>query len=867
MESNINYENNNQSKEQKTTNDNNNIQLKSISDFEQNLLIFLNIDNLINLKNSNELFSEGLIECLKKYKNIESSIFGAYNFLDDPEKGILNNIKTKNCFFVKILNYIQLNELNSLEKLINKIKEELNSLINKISIEEIFISFILILYIYLQENVWGPSFTFIKETEKIDFEKDLNKFNNNYFNRLILNNLLKEEEIIKEISIFGEEPYKHSKFIILYYISYYFINKYQNINFEKKFPTLFYLWKIRNLKILNKLITEPIQNLNKEIENLYNLLNIDSLNLTDELKGYLYIEKSFYYLRYYHYKKCMESIEKAKNYLKLNISLTGKMGKKTKYQTFETPILVVDIKNQTTNNNNDNKEILYSNEMTLDSIRNDNPLLEKPILTNSEEEKLFSNQIITINDQIYTTSLLNYLHKGLPDEDLNREIILSYSEKALKNSFDWLIFSKLLLHRSLAEDKSTKKKERSLLQIETLCNQFNDREPNPFERLKYFYIIDYPLIFNLKKIYAQSFMGFGAVLTALNIFKELFMYEDAIKCLYVANRKEEAKKLSNEVLNKNPDPGIYCILGELENNLEYFNKALEITNNKYTRAFRCLGRYYYINKDFNKSKEYYEKAMEINPIFPDIWFTLGIIYMSENNFIKGINSFGRILQMDDSNSEVWGNLGVCFIQVKKFKEAMKCFEEGYKRSHKNWKLLDNLVYVAIQCNDLNKILYALEQFYLINEGEKIKTGNFYFATKLYLENKKNYNEHDKNYLKNKIYNLFDQFSIVDGLKSEIWDLYALFIQENEINEKNSKEENIKIIKNIIELRLKEIRTLMVKNLNWEENEKIKDILSTIIKNMKSLLEKIDNDKQYVIDKELTISNLEEKIKKSYEKKD
>jgi hypothetical protein len=59
---------------------------------------------------------------------------------------------------------------------------------------------------------------------------------------------------------------------------------------------------------------------------------------------------------------------------------------------------------------------------------------------------------------------------------------------------------------------------------------------------------------------------------------------------------------------------------------------------------------------------------------------------------------------------------------------------------------------------------------------------------------------------------------------------------------------------------------MVKNLNWEENEKIKDILSTIIKNMKSLLEKIDNDKKYVFDKELSINNLEEKIKKSYEKK-
>jgi hypothetical protein len=160
----------------------------------------------------------------------------------------------------------------------------------------------------------------------------------------------------------------------------------------------------------------------------------------------------------------------------------------------------------------------------------------------------------------------------------------------------------------------------------------------------------------------------------------------------------------------------------------------------------------------------------------------------------------------------------------------------------------------------------LSLFMIFNLLLGLKTGNFYFATKLYLENKKNYNEHDKNYLKNKIYNLFEQFSIVDGLKSEIWDLYALFIQENEINENNKKEDNINIIKNIIELRLKEIRTLMVKNLNWEENEKVKDILSTIIKNMKSLLEKIDNDKKYVFDKELSINNLEEKIKKSYEKK-
>jgi tetratricopeptide (TPR) repeat protein len=343
------------------------------------------------------------------------------------------------------------------------------------------------------------------------------------------------------------------------------------------------------------------------------------------------------------------------------------------------------------------------------------------------------------------------------------------------------------------------------------------------------------------------------------------MYEEAIKCLYVANRKEEAKKLSNEVLNKNPDAGIYCILGELENNIEYFNKALEITNNKYTRAFRCLGRYYYINKDFNKSKEYYEKAMEINPIFPDIWFTLGIIYMSEKNFIKGINAFGRILQMDDSNSEVWGNLGVCFIQLKKFKQAIKCFEEGYLRSNKNWKILDNLIYVSIESKDINKIIFCLEQFYYIDQYQQIKISYFYYLTKIYLENLKNYNERDKIYLKEKIYNLFFKFSEVDGLKPEIWDLYALFIQENEIINNNNEGKNDKIYEKIVDVRLKEIRTLMLKNIEWEKDDKIKNILCDIIKNIRLILSKIILDNDFVSDKKMFINGIEEKINNANKK--
>ena len=869
----------------------------TLSDFDKSLLIYLDIESIINNDTIKKNLSSEFVECLIKFKNLDATIFACYNFLDSPEEGILQNQKFL-CFFVKILKIIQDEKIKSLNELLEKIKEEIDY--EKLSKEEYILTFILIFNIYLKENVWGPSFIFIKETEKVDYEKELFKFNDNYFNKLQKNEkLLREEEIYKKLDIFNEDIYKHSNFIIFYYLPLYFlcnVNKdkeliYLNliddeINKKNNYLSVL-IWKIRLLKIWNKLIIVPIDYLSKEIEKLYEKLKIiEKSDLNNFIIGELLVEKSFNYIRYYNYKKCTSTIEESKQKLNLDISLTGKLGKKTKYQTFSNPILVVDIKNEqnkinnnTNNNNNDNNnKINTENNISLDSVRNDNPLLEKAFLVDPEEEKKYSNQIITINDQIYLCALLNYLYKGLPDEDINREIILSYSEKGLKTSFDWLVYSKLLLHRSLAESKSTKKIERSLLQIETLCNQYNDREPIPYLRMKKSFIIDYSMIFSLKKLYAESFMSYGALRTAYSIFMELYMYEDAIRCLYASNNKEDAQKLAKEVINKNPEPGIYCLLGELDNNKDLFFKALEISNNKYPRALRCLGSYYFtVEKNIDKAKEYYEKALAINPSFPNIWFTLGMIYIGEKNFNKALIAFSKILSNDDSNGDVWGNLGVCFINLNKFREAEKCLEEGYFKSKNSWRMLDNLIYVSIENKNLNKILFALNEYYIIGHGDKIKNSYFLFATKFYIENYKNFNEHDREYLKNRIFTIFEKYSEKDGLRPEIWDLYANFYQEIEMKKKIEKKEVIKCYQYLIELRIKEIRTIMVKNINWEKDDKVKDVIGNItkiirinVKNIEKIYDEnkdIEKDNNYINDKIFYVNGIENKIIKSNEDKD
>lgn len=824
--------------------------LVQLNSFDNALLLHLDIDKLIALSN---LFSNGFIVVMKKYKAMSSSIFSCYEFIDNKENGILYNKDTEETYFVSMLKLIKDKQNSSLNEIIQSINYCIKA--TQCSNEEKFTSLLMLLYLFLKENVWGPSFTFIKETEKIDHSHEIEKITLNYFNILTISKEV-NNEILNVLSVSGEEIYKHSKILLFYYMPFHFIHK------EKLFKgklAIESLWNIRLLNILNKLIIEPVDSIQKDINDFYkNSFDIDKISFEDnKTKGLLLIERSFYHMKYHQYNNCANEIDKAKDSMGIDISLTGKMGRKTKFQDFDTPVLVVSVdSNKDTKLHQESSSLgneegdSYLNKLTLEE---DNPLLEKPKLTNEEEEKHFSSQVISIYDQIYIIAYLNYLRRSLPDEELKREVILSYSEKVLGKSFDWLVYSKLLYHRSIAEKKITKKIERALLQIESLCNQYSDRSPIPYERQKLFWVIDYFMIFDIKKQYAETFMSFGAVKTACDIFKELHMWEETIQCLYISNNRTESKDLAMKVLSEYEDPGIYCILGELENNVDYFNKALQVAKRSYPRAYRCLGRYYLCQNEDDKAIEYYEKAMELNPVYPDIWFKLGCLYLKKKQIEKAAGCFSKILSLDDSGSEVWGNLGVCFIQLKKYKEAMKCFEEGFSCSRKNWKLLDNLIYVSVECGEIHKIIFAIENMYLLDEIETVKPGYFYHLIKLFLSNYSQYSEHDKDFLEKKINSLFGIFMMKDGNNPDVWDFYSLFIE-------GTKGKNEQSANEIIEILLKELRGLVLKPL-WEKDEvKRKRIEKVIAKGKELLVEIKSKEKEdFVKDKYMFFNGIISKL--------
>jgi hypothetical protein len=210
------------------------------------------------------------------------------------------------------------------------------------------------------------------------------------------------------------------------------------------------------------------------------------------IKAYLWIEYSNCCLTFFKYSKAEKALENARQLMGVKLNLTGKMGKRTKYQTFDIPQLVLNIETESVDEfihpevnpvdqiienelrksdaEGDEEAKISHKKVDLDD---DTILFEKVQLTEQEE----SIQV-SLCFQIYINALVyNELKSQINEYDLQYERLNAYIEKVLETSNNWLIFSMSLFLRSKNEQEKMKTRERSMIQLQTLIDQFNDEEP------------------------------------------------------------------------------------------------------------------------------------------------------------------------------------------------------------------------------------------------------------------------------------------------------------------------------------------------------------------------------------------------------
>ncbi|KAK0736308.1 hypothetical protein B0T21DRAFT_288110 [Apiosordaria backusii] len=590
------------------------------------------------------------------------------------------------------------------------------------------------------------------------------------------------------------------------------------------------------------------------------------------------IEKAMVWIMLGQERKAREVLERARRERGFVYTLTGALGKRTKFQERSTSQLVVLAKSKSVEGGNDRGEVkpegLKLNDDTLlEELKFDKEGGETDIGERDEKKEGVPEELRDIKpdeqpqlsplDQIILLAEATIKDAFSPADTLTSEEVLPFAVRVISDQgkTNWQIYTHALLVRSRIEVHRSRTMERGVLQMQAVVDQVVvdttqpehaqpkeneeaengvpeitvsvdgeeaapvDNKPKSFfpaakpsetappeVRLQYIHTLSSPPRWHLESELAYSWAGVGSLVSAVGIFKRLRLWAEVALC-YASNAAREdedgrgkdgeakAKAIlrwrlfnktrsaptdseqdpDEEVVNveniKETDyhgperqpappnaPRLWCLLGDLENEPKYYERAWEISGQRYARAQKSLGEYYLQQKDLISARDAYKKAVHVNRLSNELWNRLGDISLRLGEFSDAAEAFGRAISSSDSNggedARTWSNLGSAFyslylervkelkqqkqngvqeepeaaqddedeeaLEQKKAKDpktlltqSLNAYKKGATISHDNWRIWDNVITLASRLRPIavQEVLLGLQHVVRIKNNE------------------------------------------------------------------------------------------------------------------------------------------------------
>ena len=456
--------------------------------------------------------------------------------------------------------------------------------------------------------------------------------------------------------------------------------------------------------------------------------------------------------------KARADLDMAAKTTRFEYALTGRLGKRTKFQEKELSQLVVLAKSADTSNSHqffgtsglaaskigDPESTAGAPSKPRNLDLNDDTLLEsisftKPTSdTGVQMEETLPASLASLDpahqpilkplDSIILLSLASSITNTSPQHGLTREETLPYATRVLEGgSTNWQVYTQALLVRSRIEGYRSRTVERGVLQLQALVDQViaettssnnpdgtahtangSNRStsflprPKPSEsasvseRLQYIHQLASPTRWTLEAELAARWVSLGGLRTALEIYERLEMWAEVALCWAAVDREDKARRIvrhqlyraskssqtaNNEGGSSDSDddseeylgeeitpppadaPRLFCILGDVDKSPALYERAWEVSNNRYARAQRSLGKHYLKIRDFPKSESAFSKSLRINPLDQATWFSLGCVRLELQDWPGAVDAFGRTIQIEDTDAEAWSNLAAALLHL------------------------------------------------------------------------------------------------------------------------------------------------------------------------------------------------------------
>ncbi|KAL8692184.1 MAG: hypothetical protein Q9218_002742 [Villophora microphyllina] len=506
-------------------------------------------------------------------------------------------------------------------------------------------------------------------------------------------------------------------------------------------------------KLLNENVSCLQESIYQDLEHIErNICSKDNQSRASRL-----VQRATIHTHYGFDQKAREDLRQATSETGFVFKLTGRLGKRTKFQENDLSQLVVLAKSAAAAND---QSVLspqtQTNGPTTDSLGgtretpkpealdlNDDTLLEaiafskedasasprdEPDIPTSLASLDPSNQpTLQPLDSIILLAYASSITNMSPADGLTREETLPYAARVLQgSSTNWQIYTQALLVRSRIEGYKSRTVERGVLQLQALVDQVivettpltsdnpsievtNDSGTSSFlprpkpseaasasERLQYIHQLGSPTRWELEAELASRWVSLGGLRTALEIYERLEMWAEVALCWAANDREDKAKKIIRRQLYRsataNGDPvkyepsiqdedtgtdtltverdtlpsdapRLFCILGDLEGNPSMYDRAWDVSKDRYARAQRSLGKHHFNQGDLHKSEEAYVKSLKVNALNHSTWFSLGCIRLQLEDWPGAVDAFARAIQIDDTDAESWSNMAAALLQL------------------------------------------------------------------------------------------------------------------------------------------------------------------------------------------------------------
>ena len=303
-------------------------------------------------------------------------------------------------------------------------------------------------------------------------------------------------------------------------------------------------------------------------------------------------------------------------------------------------------------------------------------------------------------------------------EGLTREEMMAYVSCVIEMPNNWVVHSSALLVKCFLEFEHFKSRERAALQLQALVDQHTNRlspgqmagteDPAPAaERMKRVYQTVFPPHWAMKRKLADRYYKLGVVRSAMEIYKELFMWEDVVQCMIACEEYKKAEALTREQLELAPTPLLWMILGTLTNDDAHLETAWTVSRHRFTRAKRQLGRRAFDRGDLLGCIRHMQEALDANQMFPSAWFRMGTAALRLEKWELACKSFTRVVHLLPDDGESWANLGSIHARRGRYEQAFKALSEAVKHKRQSWKMWENLLILSVGQREWGR---AIESF-------------------------------------------------------------------------------------------------------------------------------------------------------------